>query len=79
MVGNKTGDNRLRAGLPRDWRVGDKTGTGNGSINDIAIVWPGARPPILIASYITQTPEGFKQGDAIHAEVARAAAGAFNG
>lgn len=79
MVGNKTGDNRLRAGLPRDWRVGDKTGTGNGSINDIAIVWPGTRPPILIASYITQTPEGFKQGDAIHAEVARAAAGAFNG
>ena len=79
MVGNKTGDNRLRAGLPRDWRVGDKTGTGNGSINDIAIAWPGARPPILIASYITQMPKGFKQDDAIHAELARIAAGAFNG
>jgi beta-lactamase class A len=37
MVANKTGDNRLRAGLPRGWRVGDKTGTGNGSKNDIAI------------------------------------------
>jgi beta-lactamase class A len=79
MVANKTGDNRLRAGLPHGWRVGDKTGTGNGSINDIAIAWPAGKPPILIASYITQTPEGFKQGDAIHADVAQTVTGAFGG
>ena len=28
MIATKTGDKRLRAGLPKDWRVGDKTGTG---------------------------------------------------
>jgi beta-lactamase class A len=28
LVGNKTGDARLRAGFPREWRVGDKTGSG---------------------------------------------------
>jgi beta-lactamase class A len=26
MLGCKTGDNRLRGGLPKDWRIGDKTG-----------------------------------------------------
>jgi beta-lactamase class A len=79
MVASKTGDKRLRAGLPQGWRVGDKTGTGNGSVNDIAIVWPEGKPPVLIASYMTQTPAELKQGDAIHADVARAIAGALNG
>lgn len=27
MVANRTGDARLRAGLPKSWRIGDKTGT----------------------------------------------------
>jgi len=76
MVANKTGDKRLRAGLPAGWRVGDKTGTGtNGTANDIAIVWPEGRAPLLVACYLTQTAEGFKQQDSIHAEVARAVAG----
>jgi len=26
MLANKTGDKRLRAGIPKDWRVADKTG-----------------------------------------------------
>ncbi|WP_052710230.1 class A beta-lactamase [Azospirillum thiophilum] len=73
MIANKTGDKRIRAGLPAGWRVGDKTGTGrNGTANDIAILWPGNRPPVLVASYLTGTAEGFKQHDAIHADVARA-------
>ena len=28
MVKTATGDKRIRAGLPKDWRAGDKTGTG---------------------------------------------------
>ena len=36
LIANKTGDSRLRAGIPREWRVGDKTGSGdNGATNDI--------------------------------------------
>jgi beta-lactamase class A len=55
LVANKTGDNRLRAGLPKEWRIGDKTGTGDrGTANDIAIVWPEQRAPILIVTYLTQ-------------------------
>ncbi len=55
LVANTTGDTRLRAGLPKGWKVGDKTGTGgHGSVNDIAIVWPvrGARGPLFIASFL---------------------------
>ena len=50
-----TGGNRLRAGMPRDWRAGDKTGTGdNGAIGDIGIFWPPNKPPILIAAYVME-------------------------
>lgn len=78
MVANRTGDKRLRAGLPKGWRVGDKTGTGvHGTANDIAIVWPEGRAPLLIASYLTETADGFKERDAIHAGVARAVADAL--
>ena len=79
MVSNKTGDKRLRDGLPRDWRVGDKTGTGvNGTANDVAVIWPTGKPPVILASYLTQTAADFKQHDAIHADVARAVAAALN-
>jgi beta-lactamase class A len=43
MLGCKTGDNRLRAGLPKDWRVGDKTGNnGKDAFGDIAVTWSRA-------------------------------------
>ena len=49
----ETGDNRLRAGIPEDWRAGDKTGTGeNGAIGDVGIFWPPGKGPILIAAYV---------------------------
>lgn len=41
MKGNATGDKLIRAGVPTDWVVGDKSGAGSyGTRNDIAIVWP---------------------------------------
>lgn len=53
LVANKTGDDALRAGAPKGWRVGDKTGTGptGGAVNDVAILWPPGRAPMLIAVY----------------------------
>jgi beta-lactamase class A len=49
---NKTGGQMIRAGVPKNWRVGDKTGRGaNGAMNDIAIVRPPGRAPILLAVY----------------------------
>ena len=73
LIANKTGDTRLRAGLPQGWRIGDKTGTGErGSTNDIAIIWPPDRPPILVTVYFTESPAAPEQRNATVANVARA-------
>ena len=52
LIATNTGLKRLRAGLPAEYRAGDKTGTGNnGATNDLAIAWPPSKPAILIAAY----------------------------
>ena len=56
MEATRTGRRRLRAGLPRPWRAGDKTGTGMNPempdrLNDVAIVWPPQRAPWLVAAF----------------------------
>jgi len=74
LVANKTGDKRIRAALPRDWRVGDKTGTGgNGAANDVAILWPPGRGPILVAAYYAEAKATDEQRSAVLAEVGRVA------
>lgn len=59
---NKVGDKTLRAGLPKDWVIADKTGAGaNGSRNDIGVIWPKNRKPVVIAVYITQTDASYEE------------------
>lgn len=73
LLAARPGVHRLRAGLPVDWRVGDKTGTGDhGSNNDVAILWPPRRAPLIVASYLTQSARSGAVLDATHAGVARA-------
>jgi beta-lactamase class A len=49
---NETGGLMIRAGVPKTWTVGDKTGRGaNGATNDIAIIRPPGHAPILVAIY----------------------------
>ena len=73
LIANKTGDTRLRAGFAKDWRIGDKTGTGaRGTANDIAVVWPPNRAPIVIAVYLTGATVPAAQQNATIASVARA-------
>jgi beta-lactamase class A len=74
----QTGLHRLRAGLPRDWVVGDKTGTGdNGAANDLAIIWPPRRPPILMVAYCDAAAAAPAALDAAHARIGRVVAAAF--
>jgi beta-lactamase class A len=78
MVESTTGLDRLRAGLPPDWRVGDKTGTGaNGAVNDLALAWPPGRPPILIACFMSEGSAPSATRIALHAEVGRIVAEAW--
>lgn len=56
MVATATGTKRLRAGLPAEWRSGNKTGTGRApgttnKCNDIAITFPPGKAPVIIAAY----------------------------
>ena len=52
LKANTTGATRIKAGLPADWVVGDKTGAGaQGEVNDVAVVWPPGRAPLVIAVY----------------------------
>jgi beta-lactamase class A len=71
MVNASTGHKRIRAGLPKKWRVGDKTGTGaRGAVNDVAIAWPEGRGPMVIAVYMSESKQPTSELEAIHARVA---------
>jgi len=53
MIQNTTGDAMIRAGVPRDWRVGDKTGQNqSGNCNDIAIIRRPDGQAILLCIYV---------------------------
>lgn len=76
LVDNRTGDTRLRAGLPATWRVGDKTGAGGHAVNnDVGIAWPPGRAPMLVTAYYAES-EGTTQAqrDAVLADVGRVVA-----
>lgn len=79
LLANTTGGSRLRAGLPGDWRVGDKTGTRDNGINnasnDIAIAWPPGRAPLLVTAYYAEAEVPQEARNAVLAEVGDIAAG----
>jgi beta-lactamase class A len=72
MLGCKTGDNRLRAGLPKDWRIGDKTGNnGKDAAGDIAVTWTTRGEPVLICAYTRGGAPTPRQIDDVFAEIGR--------
>lgn len=72
LLASKTGDTRLRAGLPPGWRIGDKTGTGeHGSTNDVGVIWTAQNTPIVVAAYITETPAAIEKCNAALAAVGK--------
>jgi beta-lactamase class A len=72
MVASRTGTERIRAGLPKTWRAGDKTGTGNrGAFNDVAILWPPNSTPILVAVYMSDSTSSPSELSAAHAQIGR--------
>ncbi|GJD33565.1 class A beta-lactamase [Methylobacterium aerolatum] len=74
MVGGQTGFKRLRAGLPAAWTVGDKTGTGGGdtgTYNDVAIIRPPDRAPLIATVFLTRATATPEVCDAAHAEIGR--------
>jgi beta-lactamase class A len=72
MRRNRTGDERLRAGLPPGSEVADKTGSGErGTSNDIGLVRLPGRVPVIVTVYLTgATVDAAARNTAI-ADVAR--------
>ena len=69
---NTTGGARIRAGVPKNWIVGDKTGSGAyGATNDIGVIWPPNASPIVLAIYFTHNTKKFIKNDDIIANVTR--------
>jgi beta-lactamase class A len=69
---NETGALMIRAGVPKTWTIGDKTGRcANGATNDVAIIRPPGRAPILIAIYSIGSTASADDRTTIVAETAR--------
>lgn len=80
LITNKTGDTRLRAGFAKDWRIGDKTGTGaRGTCNDVAVIWPPNKAPIVITAYLTGANVSATEQNTTIASVARAVSAMLSG
>ena len=72
LRGNTTGETRIRAGVPVDWVVGDKTGTGDyGTANDTAVLWPPHRKPIVLTIFTTRREKDAEARSEILASAAR--------
>lgn len=78
LVANTTGGRRLKAGLPKDWRIGDKTGTNASNANDIGVVWPASGGSFLVAAYLEDSPASSRVKDATIASVGGLLAGLVN-
>jgi beta-lactamase class A len=79
MQNTNTGTRRLRAGLPTEWRSGNKTGTGRAEgttnkCNDVAITFPPGKSPVIIAAYFDSgeyTAQTERRHEAVLAEVGK--------
>jgi beta-lactamase class A len=68
----------LKAGLPKDWRVADKSGSGDhGTRNDIGMLLPPKAAPVLTAVYYTNSPASMPRQNAVIAAVGRMIAQRF--
>jgi len=72
LAANVVGTERLRAGFPSGWQVGDKSGSGaNGAAGDIAIARPPNRAPILVAVYLVGSTRSTRDIDLAFAEIGK--------
>jgi beta-lactamase class A len=66
---NTTGDKLIRAGVPKGWEVADKTGAGSyGTRNDIAVIWPPNKKPIVLAILSNHDKEDAEYDDKLIAD-----------
>lgn len=78
---NTTGDRQIRAAVPADWGVGDKTGSGPlGERNDSGVLYPPDGAPLVLTVFtLPADPADEQRGEDAVAAAARAAVAALHG
>ena len=72
MSDNSITDTLIKAETPQGWKVIDKSGSGDyGARNDIAVIYPPNRKPIVMAIMSRRTEKNAKSDDAMIAEAAK--------
>jgi beta-lactamase class A len=71
MLDAKVGEKRIPAGLPAGWRIAHKTGTWSDETNDVGILWPPDKAPIVVAAFYSRGGTPLQQREAVLAEVGR--------
>ncbi len=78
LEGDAVNTRRLRGGLPEDWLIADKTGTGDyGSANDVGVVWTSRRTPLSIAVLSVKHTRDAEADEPLIADAARLVARAL--
>src|SRR5437762_9596754 len=78
LQANETGASMIRAGVPTSWIIGDKTGRGaNGATNDIAVMDPPGRGPVLLVIYSAGSTATANDRAAVLAEAAKIVTGSL--
>ena len=73
MSDNAITDELIKASVPKDWKVVDKSGTGinYGTCNDIAVVFPPKGKPLVVAIMTRRNEASARFDSALVADVAR--------
>jgi beta-lactamase class A/beta-lactamase class A CARB-5 len=75
LTANEVGGPLLRAGVPDDWQVADRTGAGGfGTRGVAAVMWPPERQPLVATVYVTGTDASMEDRNNAIADIARAIA-----
>ncbi|MDO4073876.1 class A beta-lactamase [Clavibacter michiganensis] len=78
LKATQTGATLVRAELPTEWTVGDKSGSGAyASRGDVAVIWRPDAAPIVIAVHSSKDQQDADADDALISGAARAAAQAL--
>jgi beta-lactamase class A len=78
MLDLKVGSRRLPAGLPSEWQIAHKTGTSSIQTNDIGVLWPPNRAPILVAAFYSRGDLPQEKREDVLRDVGRIVATAFS-
>lgn len=75
LASNDVGGPLLRAGVPSDWSVADRTGSAEyGTRGVAAVLWPPEQAPVVAVVYITETDAPVEARNAAIASIGRAIA-----